>query len=318
MREGPAPGSGRFVAAAVILVGAFWIAACQPPPAKPAPIRVRLTTGTRGAGFYRLGHALEREYRRVLPNVEFEVIESEGGANNIEAIQAGDADIGLAHANVTYLAFVGRSSSNPVPLTRLRGIAKLNQMAVHVLVPAGSRIRRIEDLRGCRLGLGVGRGSASTASLVLNAFGLRLEDVRVVPVRVRRRAGTPRRREPGRAPGDRERPARRRARGDPGGRAARSRSRGSRSSRLHRAYPFFRRALIPGGTYPGHPDAVHTIGVDSLLVCRADLDEALVHDLTRALFEVLPRLSPLEVSFGVMDVDQAPATPIPLHDGAAR
>jgi len=37
-------------------------------------------------------------------------------------------------------------------------------------------------------------------------------------------------------------------------------------------YPLLKRMLIPAGTYPGQNVPVHTIGVDVLLVCRADLD----------------------------------------------
>jgi hypothetical protein len=84
--------------------------------------------------------------------------------------------------------------------------------------------------------------------------------------------------------------------------------------RLRHDYPFFRSAIVPGGVYRGHPAAVPTIGVDNVLLCRSGLEEALVHDLTRQFFSALPSLSML--SF--MDLDQSPATPIPLHEGAAR
>ncbi len=291
------------------------LAACQgPPPARP--VRVRLTTGTPGAGFYRLGQALAREYRRVLPHIAFDVRESEGGASNIEAIQRNDADVGLAHANATYLAFTGRDGYE-APFDRLRGVAKLNMMAVHVIVPAGSRIARVQDLRGKRLGLGVGRGSLSTASVVLNAFGLDLKDVRVVPLRYDEA--------PARL-ADGSLDAHLVTGSDPLDLVTRATEGGARLlelggpevAKLHRDYPFFRLAVIPADTYPGHRTAIHTVGVDCLLICRADLDEDLVHDLTKALFEILPSLSPLELSFNLMDVEQAPATPLPLHEGAAR
>ena len=51
---------------------------------------------------------------------------------------------------------------------------------------------------------------------------------------------------------------------------------------------------------------------------RRDLDETLVYDLTRRFFEALPSLSSSQGALRFMDLDQAPATPIPLHDGAAR
>jgi len=63
---------------------------------------------------------------------------------------------------------------------------------------------------------------------------------------------------------------------------------------------------------------IHTIGVDSLLICRKDLDESIVYDLTKHFFEALPALSSSLDALRFMDLDESPATPIPLHDGAAR
>jgi TRAP transporter TAXI family solute receptor len=88
--------------------------------------------------------------------------------------------------------------------------------------------------------------------------------------------------------------------------------------RLHREYPFFQAAVIPPNSYPGVTGAIHTIGVDSLLVCRRDLDEALVYELTKGFFEALPELSASIEALRLMDLHQSPATPIPLHAGAAR
>jgi len=55
------------------------------------------------------------------------------------------------------------------------------------------------------------------------------------------------------------------------------------------------------------------VGVDLLLVCRADLDSAVVYAITRALFEDIPRLARRQI-----DPYRAAATVIPLHPGAAR
>ena len=65
--------------------------------------------------------------------------------------------------------------------------------------------------------------------------------------------------------------------------------------------------------------SVRTIGVDRLLVCRSDLDDALVHELTRHFIEALPEIfRPLRSSARLLDLDSASATPIPLHPGAAQ
>ena len=88
--------------------------------------------------------------------------------------------------------------------------------------------------------------------------------------------------------------------------------------RLRLDYPFFRTAAIPRDSYRGMTEVVHTIGVDSLLVCSRDLDESLVYDLTKHFFEALPSLSSSLDALRFIDLDESPATPIPLHEGAAR
>ena len=76
-------------------------------------------------------------------------------------------------------------------------------------------------------------------------------------------------------------------------------------------YPYLKRTLIPRGTYPNQPEPIRTLGVDTLLVCRAELDEDLVYRLLDAYFATRPAMTP-------PNLDRAPATPIPLHPGAAR
>ena len=93
---------------------------------------------------------------------------------------------------------------------------------------------------------------------------------------------------------------------------------GAAVNSLRAEYPFFRETFIPAGTYGGQTVAVRTIGVDNLLLCRADLPESLVYDLTKAFFQVLPDLSSERISLRMMDLGNAPTTPVPLHDGAAR
>jgi TRAP transporter TAXI family solute receptor len=247
-----------------------------------------------------------------------EVHESDGSASNIEAIQRGEADIALTHADATYLAFVGRLEGIPERFDRLRGIAMLQLTRVHVVVRRGSGIRRVEDLRGRRISLGrPSRESVSTAAIVLNAFGIDLREVTLEPLRYDEAAARL-------ADGTLDAllvtgtyPLKAVTVATAAGARLLSVD-GPAIERLRHDYPFFSRAVIPGSTYPGHRDAIHTIGVDSLLVCRADLDESLVHDLTQRLFEILPALPSTELSLTLMDLERAPATPIPLHEGAAR
>ena len=55
-----------------------------------------------------------------------------------------------------------------------------------------------------------------------------------------------------------------------------------------------------------------------MLVCSEDLPEDVVYRLTKAFFSALPDLTRIHAAAMLIDAEQAPATPIPLHPGAAR
>src|SRR5260370_8963939 len=48
---------------------------------------------------------------------------------------------------------------------------------------------------------------------------------------------------------------------------------------LRHEYPFLRLTVIPRGTYPDVPAAIHTIGGDRVLVCRKGLAANLLYPL---------------------------------------
>ncbi|MGE5198331.1 MAG: TAXI family TRAP transporter solute-binding subunit [Rhodospirillaceae bacterium] len=287
--------------------------ACSRPAAPLARRVIRLTTGTPGARFHPLGQALTRAYSAAFPSFDVRPVDSAGSIANVEALQRGDADVGLSYADVAYMAYVGGLDGRQEAFANLRGIAVLELAPVHLVVRPGSTISDAAGLRGMRIAVGpAGSGSAFTADIVLRALGIastaHVEPMKYNDAAARLAAGTiDALFVTGTDPVDAVQSATRAgARLLPLG--------GPAIVRLRHDYPFFRSTLIHGGTYPGHPDPIRTIGVDNLLVCRRGLDEDTVHDLAQQLFAQLPSMS---ILIG-MDLEQAPATPIPLHDGAAR
>ncbi len=313
------PSCGRWIGAICAVDVLLAAGACSTGEGarSPQPLRVlRLTTGSPGAGFQPLGDALARTYRTAFPHLTVHVIESPGSVRNVEAIQNGEADLGFAFADVAYVAFVGRLHDKP--FARLRGIAVLQLNPLHLLVRAQSPIRDVSGLRGRRVGVGPpGSGTVLTAGLMLRASGIDPESVRTESLQFNEastqliagqldamfvNASYP---------------------SESVTLATRAGARllaieGAAVDRLRHDYPFLRLTAIPAGTYPGHPRPVHTIGVDNLLVCHSDLDEDLVYELTKSFFGGLPALASEQTSLRLMDFSQGPATPIPLHDGAAR
>jgi uncharacterized protein len=268
-----------------------------------------------------LSEPLALEYTRTLPGVEVRLVEAGGSVATVEAIQRREADLGFVLADVAYFAYV-RLAEHPAPaLSQLRGMAALQVTPMHLLIRQGLAPRAVGDLRGYKVRLGVGAGTpgqALLADLVLRAFGLESEAVRRVLGALDLIGGEL---------ADGTVDAAFATAYYPALSVLSATTRGAHLlpidgpavERLRHEYPFIRSVSIPAGTYPGQTDVVRTVGVDRLLVCRSDLDERLAHDLTKEFLAALPRLpSSLRTSLRLMDLDEAPATPIPLHKGAAQ
>ena len=88
--------------------------------------------------------------------------------------------------------------------------------------------------------------------------------------------------------------------------------------RLRSESPFVRVVMIPRDIYPGQDRIIPTVGIDMLIVCRRDLDEQLAYRLTSQFFAVFPRIARVEATMRFLKLEEAPATPIPLHAGATR
>src|SRR5262249_29786440 len=93
---------------------------------------------------------------------------------------------------------------------------------------------------------------------------------------------------------------------------------GPEIERFRAKYPFLKSIALPGHTYSGIEAPIHTIGVDGILVCREELDESQVHELTRAFFDAIERADGGRLPFDGLNFIRAASTVIPLHPGAAR
>ncbi len=246
-----------------------------------------------------------------LPQFSTQEVTIGDSEKRLEALQEGSIDMAIAVADVTYLAFNGRLPDHSAPLQKIRGMALINHAVVHLLI--GPKVDPSRGFRGMRVVLGdPASGNKALGERLVNSMGVPTSAIRgefaPYDVAVEKLLK-----------GDvdaliatvlpPQEPIARALRG--GARLLEIKGPEVEGLRVH--YPLLRRTLLPRGTYPGQDAPLHTVGVDLLLVCRADLDNDLVYELTRALFEEFPQHTRRQV-----DPQRAPATVIPLHPGAAR
>jgi TRAP transporter TAXI family solute receptor len=294
----------RRTTAALVLSTAITIAACNANPAtnrSTPPQIVRMSSSETNVVTAFLN----------LPQFSVQLTDIGDSEKRLIALQQGSIDLAVATADATYLAFNGLLSGRSQPMDKVRGIALLHSAAVHLL--AGPAANPGWGFRGMRVVLGnpVGANEALGERLI-NSMGITRSEIqgefllRDLAVERLLKGEVDAAIVIGRPPQE------------PVVRALHGGARlldidGPEIDRLRLHYPLLGRMLIPRGTYPGQHVPVHTIGVDLLLVCRADLDNKLVYELTRAYFEQSPENVRSET-----DPQRAPAVVIPLHPGAAR
>ena len=313
-----------FLSSAVLVaLCALGTAACETATGASGPVRpVTLFTGPSSGAYFYLGKALADVYNKKIPDAHVTAVGNDGpgGAGvNAAAVEMGEADLGFSRSDLAYVAYRNGSASDPNGHPHLRAMAVLYANAVHVIVRRESGISRLADIRGKRVQIGddTGTSSGSLARMVLDSAGLSIQDVQIVPnprnALSRLRAGEMDVRvfasgypvgsldDVGPASGVRMLPLDQAA-----------------VDRLRSRFPYFKPAVIPKGTYRGQDEDYQTVGIDGLLLCRDTMPEALVYQMTRSLFEALPDLMRDQPAARLINVGRAPATPVPLHPGAAR
>ncbi|MCR9297106.1 MAG: TAXI family TRAP transporter solute-binding subunit, partial [bacterium] len=130
------------------------------------PGTVRVAAGLSGGSYDTLARAI-CESLGSQTKCEALTISTDGSRDNINRLEQGEVDLALVQADA-----LGSSS--------LAIVAPLYYEAVHIVVRRESGIRRIEDLRGRRVNVGMEKaGTRGIAELVLKTVGMSLPDLLV-------------------------------------------------------------------------------------------------------------------------------------------
>ena len=290
----------------------------------PAQAQHRLSIATGGTGgvYYPLGGGLANVLSKALPGVEATAEVTSASVDNIKLVGAGRADIALTLADTAADGFngVGKFKSK-VPV---RAIAVLYANKSQWVTVEGTGITRMQDLKGRRIATGApGSGTEVIALRILEACGIdpnkdvtreklsvaesvnALKDRKIdaffwsggVPTAaVTDLAATP-------------------------GMKIKLLDHAEAIPAMEKKYgPLYVKGAIPAGSYPGQAKGAEVADVWNLLVVNEKMDEKLVHDIAKAIFERRADLVAVHAEAKNIELSKQyeVGSPVPFHPGAER
>ncbi|HRI17335.1 MAG TPA: TAXI family TRAP transporter solute-binding subunit [Burkholderiaceae bacterium] len=133
-----------------------------------------LAGGPEGGAYEEVARALEKRGRAM--GMPLLVRPSVGSAANVRLLATGTVQFAIVQNDVALAAYQGRGRFAGAPQTGLRSLASLFPEPVHLIASARSGIRRVEDLRGKRVGIGAAEsGTRVNALAILAAAGVAVD-----------------------------------------------------------------------------------------------------------------------------------------------
>ena len=284
-------------------------------------VNINFVTAGTSSTFYPISATVCQLWNEHIDGMRAVATPSGGGIDNLNQAYDGEAQIGIANANLVYQAQEGLASFEGYANENIRIFAGLYLNPNQVVVTKDSGINSIRDFAGKRISIGAaGATTIEEAIIHLEGAGMALEDVKAEYMDTSAAAdaisnklldgvwvmaGTPN--------------------------SAITQIMTTTDSKLmaitpeevevlRRDYPWYAAGVIPAGTYAGQDEDVPTSAVKLTLFITADVDEETVYQMTKVFWENWDMLTQTHAALRKADPKEATSdiAGVAIHDGAAR
>ncbi len=245
-----------------------------------------------------------------------------GSIANINAIKAGDMDMGVAQSDWQFHAYNGTSEFEGNKFDKERAVFSVHGEPFTVIARADAGIKTFADLKGKRVNIGnPGSGQYATMQVVMDALGWTMDDFAL--------ASELKPAEQAAALGDNKVDAIIYTVGHPNGSIQEAVSTvdavlipvtGPEIDKLIADNPYYAAAVVPGGMYKGSDEDTNTFGVKATFVTSSDVEEETIYQVVKAVFDNFDRFKRLHPAFESLVEEEMikDGLSAPLHDGAAK
>ncbi|MBA2778286.1 TAXI family TRAP transporter solute-binding subunit [Billgrantia kenyensis] len=315
----------RHAFSAAAFSGALLGAAMFSAPAVAQDRFITIGTGGQTGVYYVVGQSVCRMVNRGSDehNVRCNAPSTGGSVANVNGMKSGELDMGVVQSDVQFRAYHGEANfESDGPWEEMRAVFTMHGEPLTVVARADSGIEHFSDFPDKRVNIGnPGSGQRNTMNVVMEAMGW---DTDTFSLASQLDAA-----EQAAALSDNNIDAMVYVVGHPNGSIQEATTTidariipvtGDEIDALVEEYPYYTHAVIPGGLYRGNDEDVETFGVAATFVTHADLDEEIVYETVKAVFENFDRFKRLHPAFENLNEEDmiSDGLTAPLHDGAAR
>ncbi len=279
------------------------------------------TAATTGA-LYPLGSSIATLWNEKVPNIRANAQASNGGIENLNLLQQGEAQVSFAVVSNVYQSYHGEEKFEGRANEKLRIIAGLYYNPNQVVVSKNSGIESFDQIAGKSFATGApGSTTEDESKLHLTAAGIAYPDgIKAQFIGFTEAIDLMRNKQldgawimagiPTAAVTEMTTTADGRLVAIPDDIIA----------KLQANYPWYAKYLIPANTYSGQSEEVQTTAIKMAMFTTADLSEEVVYELTKAFWKNIQLLQESNASLKSVSVENAitDLAEIPLHDGAIK
>lgn len=286
-----------------------------------------ITIGTGGVTgvYYSVGGAicqLVNKQRRV-HGLRCSVEATAASVYNLQAVRKGDLDLGLAQSGMQHAAYNGidvfrRDGANK----NLRSLFSLHYEVVTVVAHRDANVKKFEDFKGKRFNIGVvGAGTRVGAEKLIEGMGMKESDFgKLVELKPDETIGALCKKQIDGYFYMVGHPAQNITDATTHCAGSIVPLTGAKIDKLLADSPYYVRASVPGGMYPGNPTTVPTYAVRGTLVALVETDANVVYQIVKSVFDNFDEFVSLHPALAGLDPRAMikDGLTAPLHEGALR
>ena len=285
-----------------------------------AETRVIFASGGTSGTYYPVASAIAQVWGGAVEGLTVDVQATGASAENLNLVNNGDAEIAIVQNDVMYYANTATEGfSEAAPNEGFLTLGTVYPEVCQLVVAGDSGIETVADLKGKAVSIGaMGSGVESNAKQILAAAGLTVADIQAQNLDFAESANAIK----------------------DGAIAAAFVTAGTPTTAvtelattndikvlslgddiiktLCETYSFYTPYTIPADVYNAAADT-QTVAVKATIIVKADLDEELVYNMTKGLFENLDAVAEAHAKGAEMSLEGAvEGVSVPLHPGAAK